>query len=46
MSPGYCHSERIRHLTADQITVKDQHTYLTAGRQPILLLPRLGTLLQ
>jgi hypothetical protein len=28
-------SERIRHLTADQITVKDQHTYLAAGRHPI-----------
>jgi hypothetical protein len=39
-------SERIRNLTADQITVKDQHAYLAAGRHPILLPPRLAGLLQ
>jgi hypothetical protein len=38
--------ERIRHLTADQITSNDQHTYLTAGHQPILLPRRLARLLQ
>jgi hypothetical protein len=38
--------ERIRHLTADQITSNDLHTYLTAGHQPILLPPRLARLLQ
>jgi hypothetical protein len=38
-------AERIRNLTADQLTSKDQHTYLTAGLRPILLPPRLATLL-
>jgi hypothetical protein len=39
-------SERIRNLTADQIVQTDQHTYLTAGRHPVLLPPRLARLLQ
>jgi len=39
-------SERIRNLTADQLTQDDQHTYLAAGRHPILLPPRLAGLLQ
>jgi hypothetical protein len=39
-------SERIRNLTADQVALKDQHTYLAAGRHPILLPPRLAGLLQ
>ena len=38
-------AERIRNLTADQLTSKDQHAYLTAGLRPILLPPRLATLL-
>ncbi|WP_075903990.1 hypothetical protein [Actinomadura sp. CNU-125] len=37
--------ERIRHLTADQITQDDEHTYLAVGRHPILLPPRLARLL-
>lgn len=37
---------RIRHLTADQLTEKDENTYLRAGRHPILLPPRLGALLR
>ncbi|MGV9387063.1 hypothetical protein ACWDRB_65570 [Nonomuraea sp. NPDC003707] len=37
--------QRIRHLTADQIIDKDGHTYVTAGRHPVLLPPRLGALL-
>ena len=45
-------TERIRHLTADQlssaqlISCQGNHTYLTAGRRPALLPPRLATLLQ
>jgi hypothetical protein len=39
-------TERVRHLTADQLTHNDQHAYLTAGRRPILLPPRLANLLQ
>jgi hypothetical protein len=39
-------AQRIRHLTADQLTEKGDDTYLTAGRHPILLPPRLGVLLR
>jgi len=39
-------TERIRHLTADQLSCQGKHTYLTAGRRPALLPPRLATLLQ
>jgi hypothetical protein len=39
-------SERIRHLTADQIIQDGHHTYLAAGRHPILLPPRLAGLLR
>ncbi|HUY52106.1 MAG TPA: hypothetical protein VMV92_41460 [Streptosporangiaceae bacterium] len=39
-------AQRIRQLTADQLTEKDDDTYLTAGRHPILLPPRLGMLLR
>jgi hypothetical protein len=39
-------AQRIRHLTADQLTEKGDDTYLTAGRHPILLPPRLGALLR
>ncbi len=39
-------SERIRNLTADQLTQNEQHTCLAAGRHPILLPPRLAGLLQ
>ncbi|MFI6031603.1 hypothetical protein [Amycolatopsis magusensis] len=39
-------AQRIRHLTADQFTQKGDDTYLTAGRHPMLLPPRLGALLQ
>jgi hypothetical protein len=39
-------SERIRNLTADQLTQNEQHTCLAAGRHPILLPPRLASLLQ
>jgi len=39
-------AERMRNLTADQLTSKDQHTYLTVGLHPILLPPRLGALLK
>jgi hypothetical protein len=39
-------AQRIRHLTADQLTQKGDDTYLTAGRYPMLLPPRLGALLQ
>ncbi|WP_133061561.1 hypothetical protein [Streptosporangium minutum] len=38
--------QRIRHLTADQIIEKDGRTYLTVGRHPVLLPPRLGALLR
>ena len=38
--------QRIRHLTAGQITDKDDNAYLTAGRQPVLLPPRLGAILR
>jgi ribosomal protein L40E len=38
--------QRIRHLTAGQITEKDGEIYLTAGRRPVLLPPRLGTVLR
>jgi hypothetical protein len=39
-------TERIRHLTADQLSCQGKHTYLTAGRRPALLPPRLANLLQ
>lgn len=39
-------AQRIRHLTADQLTQKGDDTYLTAGRHPMLLPPHLGALLQ
>jgi len=39
-------TERIRHLTADQLSRQGKHTYLTAGRRPALLPPRLASLLQ
>src|SRR5260370_13834848 len=39
-------AQRIRHLTADQLTEKGGDTYLTAGRHPILVPPRLGVLLR
>lgn len=39
-------AQRIRHLTADQLTEKGGNTYLKAGRHPILLPPRLGALLR
>jgi hypothetical protein len=39
-------TERIRHLTADQLSRQGIHTYLTAGRRPALLPPRLANLLQ
>jgi hypothetical protein len=38
-------TERIRHLTADQLSRQGNHTYLTAGRRPALLPPRLANLL-
>jgi len=38
--------QRIRHLTTGQITDKDGHAYLTAGRHPVLLPPRLGAILR
>jgi hypothetical protein len=38
--------QRIRHLTASHVTSRDDSTYLTAGRHPILLPPRLGALLR
>ena len=37
--------QRIRHLTTGQITEKDGNAYLTAGRRPVLLPPRLGAIL-
>jgi hypothetical protein len=37
--------QRIRHLTAGQITEMDGNAYLTAGRRPVLLPPRLGAIL-
>lgn len=39
-------AQRIRHLTADQLTQKGGDAYLTAGRHPMLLPPRLGALLR
>ena len=39
-------TERIRHLTADQLSCQGKHTYLTAGRRPALIPPRLANLLQ
>jgi hypothetical protein len=38
-------AQRIRHLTADHVVLRDDSTYLTAGRHPILLPPRLGALM-
>jgi hypothetical protein len=38
-------AQRIRHLTADHIEQQDDGIYLTAGRHPILLPPRLGVLM-
>jgi ribosomal protein L40E len=38
--------QRIRHLTASQITEKNGNTYLTAGRHPVLLPPLLGAILR
>jgi hypothetical protein len=37
--------QRIRHLTAGQITEEDGNIYLTAGRRPVLLPPRLAAVL-
>jgi hypothetical protein len=37
--------QRIRHLTADQVTEEDGNAYLTAGRRPVLLPPRLAAIL-
>ncbi len=39
-------AQRIRHFTADHVVLRDGTTYLTAGRHPILLPPRLGALLR
>jgi hypothetical protein len=39
-------AERIRHLTADQLTHAGGQDFLAAGRRPILLPPRLAKLLQ
>jgi hypothetical protein len=39
-------AQRIRHLTADHVEHRDDDTYLTAGRHPILLPPRLGALIR
>ncbi|WP_156370935.1 XRE family transcriptional regulator [Nocardia arizonensis] len=38
-------TERLRHLTADQLTHKDGQDFLTAGHRPILLPPKLAKLL-
>jgi hypothetical protein len=37
--------QRIRHLTAGHVTEKDGNAYLTAGRRPVLLPPRLAAIL-
>ena len=37
--------QRIRHLTAGQVTEKNGNAYLTAGRRPVLLPPRLAAIL-
>ena len=39
------HAQRIRHLTADHVIRREDSTYLTAGRHPILLPPRLAAIL-
>lgn len=39
-------AQRIRHLTADQVTEKDGEAYLAAGSRPVLLPPRLGAILR
>ncbi|WP_405958145.1 XRE family transcriptional regulator [Streptomyces phaeochromogenes] len=39
-------AQRIRHLTADHLTENGDDAYLTAGRHPLLLPPRLGALLR
>ncbi len=39
-------AQRIRHLTADHVVLRDDDTYLAAGRHPILLPPRLGALMR
>jgi transposase len=39
-------AQRIRHLNADHVVLRDGNTYLTAGPHPILLPPRLGALLR
>jgi hypothetical protein len=38
-------AQRIRHLTADHVIQRDDSTYLTAGRHPVLLPPRLAAIL-
>ena len=39
------HAQRIRYLTADHVTLRDNSTFLTVGQHPILLPPRLGAIL-
>jgi hypothetical protein len=39
-------AQRIRHLTADHLMQQDDSTYLSVGKHPILLPPRLGALLR
>jgi hypothetical protein len=39
-------TERVRHLTAEQLTHKDGQAFLAAGHRPILLPPRLASILQ
>ncbi len=39
-------AQRIRHLCADHVVPQDDNTYLTTGQHPILLPPRLGTLMR
>ena len=39
-------AQRIRHLCSDHVVHRDGNTYLTTGRHPILLPPRLGALMR
>ena len=39
-------AQRIRHLYAEHVVAQDDNTYLTTGKHPILLPPRLGAIMR
>jgi hypothetical protein len=38
-------AQRIRHFCAEHVVAQDDNTYLTTGKHPILLPPRLGAIM-